>query len=323
MVLFLRCAVYLQITRPVHCNKTGKKLQSTCLAVLALFGILCYNNRMQQLTPPRIRTFKTTERKIVAMTVYDYPSAKILDSAGIDILLVGDSLGNVVQGKPTTLSVTLDQTIYHAEMVARATQNALVVVDIPFPYCQLGANEAVRAGARILKETLASAVKIEGGANRAESIAALVDAGIPVIGHCGLRPQEIRQTGGYFVQREEEQLFRDIRAVEQAGAFAVVLECLEAELAKRATQAVSIPTIGIGSGPHCDGQVLVFHDVLGYTPERSPALRHVKQYADLHTTISDAVRKYAEEVRDGVFPANEHSFQKQLHEQKPESNASR
>ena len=264
---------------------------------------------MPPLTPPKIRAFKNGERKIVALTVYDYPSAKILDSAGIDIVLVGDSLGNVVQGKPTTLSVTLDQMIYHSEMVARAVQNAFTVVDLPFPYCQLGADEAVRAGARILKETLAGAVKLEGGESRAQTIATLVEAGIPVLGHCGLRPQEIRQTGGYFVQRQREQLFRDIQAVEQAGAFAVVLECLEAELAKEATQAVSIPTIGIGSGPHCDGQVLVFHDALGYTPERSSPLKHVKQYVDLHTVISDAVRKYMEEVQNGTFPADEHSFQ--------------
>jgi len=263
---------------------------------------------MPQLTPPKIRAFKKEGRKIVVLTVYDYPSAKMLDAAGIDILLVGDSLGNVVQGKPTTLSVTLDQVIYHAEMVARAAQNALVVVDLPFPYCQLGADEAIRAGARILKETLAGAVKFEGGERRAETIAALVEAGIPVLAHCGLCPQEIRQTGGYFVQRQKEQLFRDIRAVEQAGAFAIVLECLEAELAKEATQVVSIPTIGIGSGPHCDGQVLVFHDALGYTSERSPALKHVKQYVDLHTIISDAVRKFAEEVQNGTFPTDEHSF---------------
>jgi len=270
--------------------------------------ILCYNDSMHQLTPPKIRAFKAEGRKIVALTVYDYPSAKMLDSAGIDILLVGDSLGNVVQGKPTTLSVTLDQVLYHSEMVARAAQNAMVVVDLPFPYCQLGANEALRAGARILKETQAGAVKLEGGESRAGTIATLVEAGIPVMGHCGLRPQDIRQTGGYFVQRQKEQLFRDILAVEQAGAFAVVLECLEAELAKEATQAVSIPTIGIGSGLHCDGQILVFHDILGYTPERRHALKHVKQYADLHMVISGAVQKYAEEVRSGMFPEKEHSL---------------
>ena len=269
---------------------------------------LCYNDSMPQLTPPKIRAYKKEGRKIVVLTVYDHPSAKILDAAGIDILLVGDSLANVVQGKPTTLSVTLDEIIYHSEMVARAAQNALIVVDMPFPYCQLGVDEAIRAGARILKETLAGAVKLEGGENRAATIAALVDAGIPVLAHCGLRPQEIRQTGGYFVQRQKEQLFRDIQAVEQAGAFAVVLECLEAELAKEATAAISIPTIGIGSGRHCDGQVLVFHDILGYTPEHCPTLKHAKRYADLHTIISDATKKYVQEVQDGVFPADEHSF---------------
>ena len=269
---------------------------------------LCYNGSMPQLTPPKIRDFKTEGRKIVALTVYDYPSAKILDAAGIDILLVGDSLGNVVQGKVTTLPVTLDEVIYHSEMVARAAQNALVVVDMPFPYCQLGADEAIRAGARILKETLAGAVKLEGGESRAATIAALVEAGIPVLAHCGLRPQEIRQTGGVFIQRQKEQLFRDIRAVEQAGAFAVVLECLEAELAQEATSIISIPAIGIGSGRHCDGQVLVFHDVLGYTPEQSPALKHVKRYADLHTIIFDAAKKYAQEVQNGEFPSDAHSF---------------
>ena len=263
---------------------------------------------MPQLTPPKIRAFKQEGRKIVSLTVYDYPSAKILDSAGVDVLLVGDSLGNVVQGKPTTLSVTLEHIIYHTWLVASAAQNALVVADLPFPYCQLGKEEAVRAGARILQETLAGAVKFEGGQSRAHTVAALVDAGIPVMAHCGLRPQEIRQTGGYFVQRERERLLRDIQAVEQAGAFAVVLECVEAELAKEATAAVSIPTIGIGSGPHCDGQVLVFHDILGYTPVRSPALKHVKQYADLHTIISGAVQQYAAEVQSGEFPAEEHSF---------------
>ena len=263
---------------------------------------------MSPLFPQKIRSFKKENRKIVALTVYDYPAARLLDAAGVDVLLVGDSLGNVVHGKPTTLSVTLDQIIYHAEMVARAAENALVVVDLPFPYCQLGAEEAIRAGARILKETLAGAVKLEGGEKRAATIAALVEAGIPVIGHCVLLPQDIRQTGGYFVQRHREQLLRDIQAVEQAGAFAVVLEYVEAELAKEATQAVSIPTIGIGSGRHCDGQVLVFHDLLGYTPEQSPPLKHAKQYADLRTIISRAAQQYAQEVQSGEFPAEEHSF---------------
>ena len=263
---------------------------------------------MSPLTPPKIRGYKKTGQKIVALTAYDYPTAKMLDDHGVDILLVGDSLGNVVQGKPTTLSVTLDQIIYHSEMVARAAENAMVVVDLPFPYCQLGKEEAVRASVRIFKETLAGAVKFEGGEHRAKTIAALIEAGIPVMAHCGLRPQEIRTTGGYFIQRQKDQLLRDVRAVEQAGAFAVVLECLEADLAKEVTKAVSIPTIGIGSGPHCDGQILVFHDILAYTPQKSTPLRHVKQYADLHTIISNAVLQYAEDVQRGTFPGEEHSF---------------
>ncbi|MDR3196710.1 MAG: 3-methyl-2-oxobutanoate hydroxymethyltransferase [Planctomycetaceae bacterium] len=265
---------------------------------------------MTKITLPKIKALKQEGRKIVALTVYDYPSARLLDDAGIDLLLVGDSLGNVVQGKTTTLSVTLDEIIYHAEMVVRGVQQSFVVVDIPFPFCQLGAAEAVRAAARIIKETLADAVKFEGGENRASTIAALVDAGIPVLGHCGLRPQEIRQTGGYFVQRESarEQLLRDITAVEKAGAFAVVLECLETALAKEATNLLKIPTIGIGAGPFCDGQVLVFHDFLGYKPEQNRNPKYVRQYADLRLTIFAAARNYAEDVRQSIFPGKEHSF---------------
>lgn len=263
---------------------------------------------MTKLTLPKIKAFKQEGRKIVVLTVYDYPSARLLDNAGIDLLLVGDSLGNVVQGKTTTLSVTLDEMIYHAEMVVRAVERAFVVVDIPFPFCQLGSTEAIRAAARILKETSADAVKFEGGENRASTIAALVDAGIPVLGHCGLRPQEIRQTGGYFVQRQHEQLFQDITAVEKAGAFAMVLECIETELAQEATSLLRIPTIGIGAGPFCDGQVLVFHDLLGYKPEQTRTPKHVKQYADLQTIISNAVKNYADDVRNAVFPDAKNSF---------------
>jgi 3-methyl-2-oxobutanoate hydroxymethyltransferase len=265
---------------------------------------------MSKLTLPKIKAFKQEGRKLVVLTVYDYPSARLLDNAGIDILLVGDSLGNVVQGKSTTLSVTLDEIIYHAEMVVRAVERSFVVVDIPFPFCQLGSLEAVRAAARILKETSADAVKFEGGENRASVIASLVDAGIPVLGHCGLRPQEIRQTGGYFVQREKEreQLFQDITAVEKAGAFAIVLECIETPLAREATNLLQIPTIGIGAGTFCDGQVLVFHDLLGYKPEQTRTPKHVKQYADLQSIISNAVKNYAEDVRNSTFPGTENSF---------------
>jgi 3-methyl-2-oxobutanoate hydroxymethyltransferase len=259
-------------------------------------------------TPTVIRGYKQSSRKIAVLTVYDYPSAKLLDAADADILLVGDSLGNVVQGKSTTLPVTLDEIIYHTEMVVRGTENALVIADLPFPYCQLGVTDAVRAAARILKETGADGVKMEGGEKRANIIETLVEAGIPVMGHCGLLPQDIRQSGGYFIQRHREQLLRDVTAVEKAGAFSVVLECLGTEIAKEASEAVSIPTIGIGSGPHCDGQVLVFHDMLGYTPDMTPKLKHVKQYADLRTIITNAVKAYTEDVRNGTFPSAENSF---------------
>lgn len=262
-----------------------------------------------KLTPPKIRAYKEDGRKIVMLTAYDYPSARILDEAGIDVLLTGDSLGNVVQGKATTLPVTLDEVVYHAEMVARAARRALVVVDIPFPFCQLGPEEAIRAGARILKETQADAVKLEGGEKRASTIAALVEAGIPVLGHCGLLPQEVRRSGGYHVQRRREQLLRDVKAVEDAGAFGLVLECVETDIAGEATRSIGIPTIGIGSGAACDGQVLVFHDLLGFTPPEQTRLpKHVRQYADLRSVVSEAVRRYADEVRNVVFPDEQTSF---------------
>ncbi len=262
-----------------------------------------------KLTPRKLQAFKTDNRKIVMVTAYDYPSARLLDAAGIDVLLVGDSLGNVVQGKPTTLSVTLDEIIYHAEMVARAAETALVVVDLPFPCCQLGPEEAIRASARILKETQADAVKVEGGESRAGTIRALVDAGIAVMGHCGLLPQDIRKSGGYFIQRQREQLLRDVQAVQDAGAFGVVLECVGAGIAKEVSESIQIPTIGIGSGPGCDGQVLVFHDLLDYVPEDSHTPRHVKRYADLKSIIKTAIEQYARETREGVFPDETNSFQ--------------
>lgn len=258
---------------------------------------------MSKLTPLKIKGFKKDGKKIVVLTAYDYPTAKILDSVGVDILLVGDSLANVVQGKKTTLPVTLDQMIYHAEMVARAAESALVVVDLPFPFCQLGPTEAVRAGARILKESLADAIKIEGGKKRVETVAALVDAGIPVMGHCGLLPQDVLQTGGFFIQRQREQLLSDVVAIEQAGAFGLVLECVDRDIAAEASKVIAIPTIGIGSGQDCDGQVLVFHDILGFTPtEQTKIPKHVRRYADLHKIVSDAVRCYVDDVRNTVLP---------------------
>ncbi len=253
---------------------------------------------MPKITVPRIRERKKSGPKISVITAYDYPSAKLVDAAGVDIILVGDSLGNVVQGKSTTLPVTVEEMIYHAEMVVRAVENALVVVDIPFPYCQLGPKEAVRTAAKILKNTLADAVKIEGGENRYQTIKAVVEAGIPVMGHCGLQPQKIKMLGRFTLQRDSEQLQRDLDSIQDAGAFSAVLECLPPEIAEEVTRSVEIPTIGIGAGPHCDGQVLVYHDLLGF---EDTAPKHVKVYANLGKIITDAVKKYCDEVREGKF----------------------
>ena len=261
-----------------------------------------------KLTPPKFRELKGT-RKIVMLTAYDFPSAAILDACGVDAVLVGDSLGNVVQGRKTTLPVTLEQVIYHAEMVVRAVSEALVIVDIPFPFCQLGPKAATKAAARILKETQADAVKIEGGADRAGTIAAVTAAGIPVIGHCGLLPQDVRKLGEFAVQRDRERILADAAAVESAGAFGIVLECMTTDIAAEATRLAGIPTIGIGAGPHCDGQVLVFHDLLGFSPGKNAKVpRHTKRYADLRQTIEDAAKQYAKDVQNGVFPGKENSF---------------
>lgn len=259
-----------------------------------------------RMTPPKFRGMKKSGKKITVLTAYDYPSARLLDAAGVDAILVGDSLGNVVQGKETTLPVTLDEMIYHGEMVARACKRALVIVDLPFPYCQSGPKLALQAAARILKETGADAVKIEGGEKRFETLKIVAEAGIPVMGHCGLKPQDVLSLGGYRVERDIERLLRDLAAVEKAGAFGVVLECITRELGEKATAAVEIPTIGIGAGNACDGQVLVFHDFLGFAENAPP--KHVKMFADLRETITQAVQTYCAEVRDGTFPGEENSF---------------
>ena len=258
------------------------------------------------MTVPRFVALKAAKRKISMLTAYDYTLASLLDSTGIEGILVGDSMGMVVQGHGTTLPVTLDQIIYHAEMVGRAVKHALTVVDIPFPSAHLGTHEAVRSAGRILKETRCQAVKLEGGAEQAEVIAALVSAGIPVMAHCGLRPQSVHLLGGYKVQREAERLLADAHAAADAGAFSIVLECIPADIASQITAAVSVPTIGIGAGAGCDGQVLVTYDMLGLTEGYVP--RFVKPYAQLRETISDAVVHYRDEVRSGAFPDEKRSF---------------
>ncbi len=262
--------------------------------------------RSQRMTVPKFTALKGAG-KISMVTAYDYPFARLVDQAGVEGVLVGDSMSMVVQGHENTLPVTLDELIYHAEMVGRAVERALVVVDMPFPSYHLGAHKAIENAGRILKETRCQAVKLEGGADQADTIAALVSAGIPVMAHCGLRPQNVHQLGGYRVQRDEAALMNDARAAADAGAFAMVLECIPAGVAARITEMLSIPTIGIGAGVACDGQVLVLHDVLGLSSEYMP--RFVKAYADLKTTVVDAVRKYRDDVRSENFPGPEHTFE--------------
>jgi 3-methyl-2-oxobutanoate hydroxymethyltransferase len=260
----------------------------------------------RQMTVPRFAGLKGSGRKITMLTAYDWAMASILDATGIEGILVGDSMSMVVQGHANTLPVTLDEMIYHAEMVGRAVQHALVVVDMPFPSYHLGVPKAIENAGRILKETRCQAVKLEGGADQADVIRGLVAAGIPVMAHVGLRPQSVHVLGGYKIQRDEERLLNDARAAENAGAFAIVLECIPAELAGKITRSLKIPTIGIGAGLECDGQVLVINDLLGITSGYVP--KFVRAYADLKTKIAEAVTHFRDDVRDGKFPGPEQAF---------------
>ena len=257
-----------------------------------------------------LQKMKAAGEKIGVLTAYDYPFARLLDDAGIDVLLVGDSLGAVVAGYDNTLPVTMDEMVYHTRAVCRGTRRALVVADLPFLSYQVDLAEARRNAGRLVKEGGAQAVKLEGGSNVAETIRAIVAMDVPVMGHIGLTPQSIHRMGGYRVQgRQQEQarqLLADARAVADAGAFALVLEGIPAALAAEITAAVQIPTIGIGAGVHCDGQVLVIHDILGLCEKYSP--KFVKRYADAATLIRGAAEDYIREVKGGVFPGEEHSF---------------
>ncbi len=257
-------------------------------------------------TLPDFARWKAQGRPISVLTAYDFPTARLLDEGGVDCLLVGDSLGTAVQGHETTLPVTLDQMVYHTEMVARAARRALVVADLPFMSYQPSVTDAVRAAGRLLKETRCRAVKLEGGRAFAPTISALVNAGIPVMGHIGLMPQSVHRLGGYKVQRDQEALLDDARAVADAGAFAVVLECIPAPLAIEVTKAIAVPTIGIGAGVGCDGQVLVLHDLLGMLDSFQP--RFARKYAELATTIRDAARAYVDDVTHRRFPTDRESF---------------
>lgn len=253
---------------------------------------------------------KSEGRKITMLTAYDYPFAQIVDEAGIDAILVGDSLGMVVQGLENTLPVTMDEMIYHTRIVGRAVKNALVIGDMPFMSYQTSIADAVRNAGRFLKEAGASAIKLEGGAEVAEQIRAMTRSEIPVMAHIGLTPQAIHRMGGYKVQGKTEEaakrLLEEAHIVEDAGAFALLLEAIPLKLAKKITEELSIPTIGIGAGPHCDGQVLVLHDVIGMFERFVP--KFVKRYANLKDEALKAIRTYREEVEKGEFPSEEQSF---------------
>ncbi|HMB92251.1 MAG TPA: 3-methyl-2-oxobutanoate hydroxymethyltransferase [Rhodothermales bacterium] len=267
-------------------------------------------NNVKRVTTQTLQEMKTTATPIAMLTAYDYTSARILDKAGVDVLLVGDSASNVMAGHETTLPITLDHMIYHAQCVVRAVQRALVVVDLPFGSYQGNSKEALVSSIRVMKETGAHAIKMEGGETVIEAVERIIQAGIPVMGHLGLTPQSIYRFGTYKVRaREEEeadQLRRDIVLLEQAGCFAVVLEKIPADLAEDVSRSVNIPTIGIGAGSACDGQVLVTHDALGLTTDFNP--RFVRHYAELAQTMTEAVHAYIQDVRTRQFPSEGESY---------------
>ena len=258
-------------------------------------------------------TFKESKKngeKLTMLTAYDYTTAKLLDESGIDSILVGDSLGMVVLGYDDTLSVTMEDMIHHSAAVARGAKNALIVTDMPFMSYQTSVYDAVVNAGRLVKEGKAQAVKLEGGIEFCEHIKAIVKASIPVCAHIGLTPQSINAFGGFKVQgkgkQEAQRLLDEARAVEEAGAFAVVLECVPAKLAKKISESISIPTIGIGAGAGCDGQVLVYQDMLAMYSDFKP--KFVKQYAQIGSVMKDAFRQYIDEVKSGAFPSEEHTF---------------
>ena len=264
---------------------------------------------MSRTTIRDIRRMKRKAEKIVMVTAYDHPTARLAEEAGIPILLVGDSLGMVVLGYESTIAVTMEDILYHLKAVVRGTQKCLVVGDLPFMSYRVSVEQALGNAARLIQGGGAGAVKLEGGTDVADTVRRIVESGIPVMGHIGLTPQSVHAFGGYRLRgksrAEAERLLADALALEEAGAFAIVLELVPAPLARLITQRLSIPTIGIGAGPHCDGQVQVLHDMLGLYSDFVP--KHAKSYLDGGTLIKDALARYVAEVRDGTFPAEQHS----------------
>ena len=264
---------------------------------------------MARVTPDTIRQMKARGERIPMLTAYDYPTAHILDEAGVPMLLVGDTMGMVVYGNDSTLPVTVDDIIRHTQAVVRGSKRALVVADLPFGAFQVSPQDTMRHVIRIMKEAGPQAVKLEGGVRSAESVRMLTEAGVPVMGHVGMTPQSVNVFGGFKVQGKTERaaraLLEDVAALEEAGVFAVVLELVPAELARLVTERAHVPTIGIGAGPHCDGEVQVIYDILGMFPDFTP--KHTKRYAELGNAIRDAVASYVSEVRSGVFPTEAQS----------------
>jgi 3-methyl-2-oxobutanoate hydroxymethyltransferase len=268
-------------------------------------------NNNQRMTIPGLQAKKANHEKIAALTAYDFPIARIVDDAGIDLILVGDSLGMVVLGYDNTIPVTMDEMIHHTKPVVRAVKRAVVIGDMPYFSFHLSPEESVYNASRFIKEAGAQGVKIEGASKkRLRLIESLVEAEIPVMGHVGLTPQSIHHIGQFKVKGSEKEeaikIIQDASSLEKAGVFAVILECIPMEVAGIITEKLGIPTIGIGAGPWCDGQILVFHDLVGYSSGYLP--KFVKKYADLHAVISQAVGKYKEDVKTGVFPDDEHSY---------------
>jgi 3-methyl-2-oxobutanoate hydroxymethyltransferase len=266
--------------------------------------------RPEKVSAPSLRLSKQRGERLVCLTAYDYPTARIVDEAGIDIILVGDSLGNVVLGYGNTVPVTLEEILIHLKAVRRAVQRALLVADMPYGTFHTGDDDAVRNALRLVKEGGAEAIKLEGGHKRVHLVKRLVDEEISVMGHIGLTPQSINQLGAYRVQGKTasaaQQLIDDAKAMEDAGAFAVVLEVVPREIARMITESISIPTIGIGAGVHCDIQVLVIHDMLGLSFGKQA--RFVRPYANLREVMTDAVTRYAEDVRNGTYPSEAESY---------------
>ena len=268
------------------------------------------NKEIKRVTTNTLQEMKQRGERISMLTAYDYSMATIVDAAGTDIILVGDSASNVMAGHETTLPITLDQMIYHASSVVRAAKRSLVIVDLPFGSYQGNSKEALNSAIRIMKEAGAHGVKIEGGVEISESVIRILTAGIPVMGHLGLTPQSIYKFGTYTVRAKQEQeaqkLREDAIKLQELGCFAIVLEKIPAQLAKEVAQSVSIPIIGIGAGRHCDGQVLVIHDMLGLNKGFKP--RFLRQYADLYTVMNDAIKKYIDDVKSEDFPSEKEQY---------------